>query len=238
MAHTSMMAALSKAGYAPHQMRAYSQALEFIKSGGTLEEWTSVYQQAAAKLGNVGHRARANDGQPPAARVPQPNDSAKGRQALASNGQHATAPALSPKASGGGRPGLAVNGQPLSADAARTQTDGGGRSRSANDGPDCPASPVRHIPLAKRGLAVISAVQEPARISLMDTLRVRDGRSIGDIWTDEYETIRTANAMEASIFRQLQRHGVPGQRMLTRDFINVETLQRMQQRAAEVADAN
>lgn len=74
--------------------------------------------------------------------------------------------------------------------------------------------------------------------TVLDSFKVRDGRPIGDLIFGELEGLRSANAMEASVILQIQRHYAnvePNQ--FVRDVIKAKDLERMIQRGAEVADA-
>lgn len=77
--------------------------------------------------------------------------------------------------------------------------------------------------------------------TVLDSFRVRDGRSIGDITVGEVERLRASNAREAAVLRQIQRHignlGQLDQSTQLRELLNHEVVERFVQRAAEWDDA-
>lgn len=81
-------------------------------------------------------------------------------------------------------------------------------------------------------------VQKMVAMTVLDSFKVRDGRAIGDITFGELEGLRSENAREASIIRQIQRHAANVTAdAKVRDIIKASDLERMIQRGAEVADA-
>jgi hypothetical protein len=97
------------------------------------------------------------------------------------------------------------------------------------------AAPAREPSADQRRAA--AAVRNVVAITVLDTFKIRDGRAIGDVRMGEVERLRAANAIEAAIFRQIQKHAVTGSDARIRDVIKPEEFQRMHQLAAEVADA-
>lgn len=96
------------------------------------------------------------------------------------------------------------------------------------------AQPVREPSAAQRAASAAVA----AKISILDTYKVWDGRGIGDVNYGEAERFRNRSAMDASIWRQIQRaHPNAPHDMKIRDIVKTDEFQRMLQRAAEVADA-
>lgn len=91
-------------------------------------------------------------------------------------------------------------------------------------------------PTASQVAAMVKVAKESA-ITVLDSFKVRDGRAIGDVRVGELERLRSANAMEASVVRQIQRLGVFNHDARVRDVVKPQELQRIIQRAAEVADA-
>lgn len=78
---------------------------------------------------------------------------------------------------------------------------------------------------------------EAAAVTIMDTTRVRDGRAIGDIAMGELGTLIGANRYEAALLdlvRQHYRNASPFARV--REIIKLKDLERMKQKAAEIAD--
>lgn len=94
-----------------------------------------------------------------------------------------------------------------------------------------PVSPA-FVAAAKSGAKAIA-------LTVLDSFKVRDGRPIGDITFGELERLRGESAQEASLLRQIQRHTAnasPDAKV--REIIKAADLERMIQRAAEVADAS
>jgi len=150
-------------------------------------------------------------------------------------------------------------GQRLNAAAQQSNEDAADPRRYADDGqksPVRPSSPNRgsggHSMNAKLGQAGLApTVREPTAgqrkaaaiaanvvsLTVLDTYRLLDGRLLKDVRIGELESIRTASSQQASIIRQIQRLGIADHSALVGDIIKPEQLQRMLQRAAEVADA-
>lgn len=118
-----------------------------------------------------------------------------------------------------------------------TNHAGSGHSNcAAKQGRSVSAVPVREPSKAQRKAA--KAVRGEVALTILDTHKIRDGRAIGDVLFGEIETLRIANAMEASIFRQIQRRyafAAPDTKL--RDIVKPEDLNAIKQKAAEVADA-
>lgn len=85
--------------------------------------------------------------------------------------------------------------------------------------------------------AYIKAVRSQSKIlanSLMQTLKVRDGRPIGNVPWRDLEKLRDANATEAAILDRIWRKGVPSDPdALVSDILREEDLQQI---VAEVSD--
>ena len=98
-------------------------------------------------------------------------------------------------------------------------------------------APVREPSPAQRASSARVATQ--LAMTILDSYKVRDGRAIGDVRYGEIEHLRNQDAMAASIWRQIQRaHPNAPHDMAIREIVKAEELQRMIQRAAEVADAS
>ncbi|WBU27511.1 hypothetical protein OOZ54_12485 [Rhodopseudomonas palustris] len=138
----------------------------------------------------------------------------------------------------GERGDIQVAGYGQERDASPPSSNRGGGGQTGDVGTDLRmhASPVRE-PSASQRLAVRN-LNKVVELSLLDTLKVRDGRAIGDVRFGEIETMRMANAMEASIFRQIQRkYAFAAHDTKLRELLSADELNQMKQRAAEVADA-
>lgn len=153
----------------------------------------------------------------------------------------------------GGQSSPASDGQVPHADASRTNEGEGQSSDADNAGLKFPdpspqrngAGQVAHADKATLPMprpvspSYITAAKSGAKsvaITVLDSFKVRDGRSLGDVRFGELESLRFENAREASIIRQIQKHCTADANAKVRDIINTDTLQRMIQRAAEVAD--
>jgi hypothetical protein len=132
--------------------------------------------------------------------------------------------------SNGGR-GQLVRDNPTSVAASAA---GGGVDHNDRDTRMNSVRPVREPSHAER---VAAATVANRIVTVLDSFRVRDGRSIGDVRIGELEGLRAANAMEASLLRQIQRHAVADHDARVRDVIKPDDLQIMIQKASEVADA-
>jgi hypothetical protein len=149
-------------------------------------------------------------------------------------------------------------GQRLNAAAQQSNEDAAGHMRGADSQPSSarPSSPDRGSggpeTVAKHGRrSVAPTVREPTAgqrkaaaiaanvvsLTVLDTYRLLDGRLLKDVRVGELEGIRTASTQQAALIRQIQRIGVADHSALVGDIIKPEQLQRMLQRAAEVADA-
>lgn len=88
-----------------------------------------------------------------------------------------------------------------------------------------------YITAAKDGAKVIA-------LTVLDSYKVRDGRSIGDVTFRELERLRMDNTREAAVIRLILRHApTSGGDTKVRDAVNTEVMERIIQRAAELADA-
>lgn len=92
-----------------------------------------------------------------------------------------------------------------------------------------PVSPVR--------IAAMTAARLHGARTVLDSFTVRDGRSIGDVTFNELESLRFENAREAAVIRLVMKHVANAPIYArVRDVINADTLERMIQKASEVAD--
>jgi hypothetical protein len=115
-----------------------------------------------------------------------------------------------------------------------TNRSGGGRPFIDAQTPH--AAPAREPSSADRKAAAVVALS--AARTVLDSFKIRDGRSIGDVTWKEVATLRATNAREASVLGQIQKrvaHADGDARI--RDLIGADELARIVQKAAEVADA-
>jgi len=110
-----------------------------------------------------------------------------------------------------------------------------GPQYAAKQGHDQAAPTVREPTEGQRKAAAIAA--NVVSLTVLDTYRLLDGRLLRDVRVGELEGIRTASSQQAALIRQIQRLGIADHNALVGDIIKPEQLQRMLQRAAEVADA-
>jgi hypothetical protein len=98
--------------------------------------------------------------------------------------------------------------------------------------------PDRVVPMARRGLAEMQAAKEAAGPSIFDTIRVRDGRNIGDVTYAGLDRLIAQDSREVALLKMIREVGIPPDpNTRVRDYVSIEQLQRMLQKAAEVSDA-
>lgn len=130
----------------------------------------------------------------------------------------------------------ATSGQSEGAGRAEPKSSGGGQISIAEKASVLVPPPAR--PQSTADIRAAAKVGQQIARTVFDSYKVRDGRSIGDIRICDLERLRSTNAAEASLIRQIQRHAVSANPNDTvRDVVSSETLERMIQRSAEVADA-
>lgn len=205
---TALGAAFHRAGFIARETRFGIALAEFLNNGGTIQRAHELVDMAAEKMGGGGQQRGAGKADPAVPAAPRTNDAAKGLAGVAEKAAR-TVPAASPERNGAGHASLADKAGPST---------------------PRPVSPA-YIAAAKAGAEKIAR-------TVLDSFKVRDGRSIGDVLVGELESLRAANAMEASVLRQIQRLGYADTRMPVRAIVDPDTLARMIQRAAEVADAS
>lgn len=204
------MAAMQKADVRPEDVHMNIAIAKYLNSGGTFERLRALVD-AAERMSGKGQVSSAASGH---IRGAQPRQPVEGEdvECILPQGRVASASSLSP------------------------HRDGRGHSSHADRGRPTEAAPVREPSYAQRRAS--REVGKVIALTILDTHRIRDGRAIGDVRYGEIETLRTANAMEASIFRQIQKRiGYAEQDAKLRDLITAEELNAMKQKAAEVADA-
>lgn len=111
----------------------------------------------------------------------------------------------------------------------------GGVGLWKNEHPAERARPVREPSPADRAAA--NTVAKVVALTVLDTFRVRDGRSIGDVRYGELGRLMTTNAREAAVIKLILDHGNAPHDARVRDIIKIKDFQVMIQRAAEVVDA-
>jgi len=111
-----------------------------------------------------------------------------------------------------------------------------GAGHFGQDTPAFAARPVREPSPQERAIAGTAAAR--LALTILDTFRVRDGRPIGDVRYGELDRLRGLNAMEAAVIRQIQDHAKAPHDARVRDVVKATDLNRMIQKAAEIADAS
>jgi hypothetical protein len=225
---TTMSTAFNRAGLSKHYMTAYAQAAQFIKSGGTRDEWIKAFDAAAEKIPREGHEVRARNGQQYNAdpRSPKPSE---GQLSVAGNGQREGADAGSPMPREGRRDD-ASNGQDHVADPRQSLTDRSGQPAIASHGRLPSAAPVREPSPIDR-----AASAKVMRLTIFDTFKIYDGqsiRSIGDFRRGELAAVRMMNLQHASVIDQILGHARADSDMKVRAIVKEQDLQRFIQEAS------
>jgi hypothetical protein len=109
--------------------------------------------------------------------------------------------------------------------------NGGGQAFVASQRSSAPAEPS---PAQRRAAASVAKV---VAITVLDTFKVRDGRSIGDVRHGELGRMASTNLREAKVFTQIMEFASAPSDAKVRDIISAKELQRMIQKAAEYTDA-
>lgn len=188
---------------------AHSAARRFLKNGGTVERLQTIFEQVVHEMPREDQQCVAHEGLVKNVRSRHPNEDGEARLVV-------------------------PHGRLTCAEPSSPHRDGAGQSELAGEGPMANARTVREPTARQRRIAL--EIHHRAALTIIDTYIIRDGRAIGDVRIGEVERLRAANAMEAYIFRQIQKHAVADSNALIRDVIKPEEFQRMQQRAAEYAD--
>jgi hypothetical protein len=129
----------------------------------------------------------------------------------------------------------APEGQIIRARPSSPDRGSGGQRRGADKASNTVSPTVREPTAGQRKATAIAA--NVVSLTVLDTYRLLDGRLLKDVRVGELEGIRAASSYQAAVIRQIQRLGVANHDALVGDIIKSEQLQRMLQRAAEVADA-
>jgi len=131
----------------------------------------------------------------------------------------------------------AAPAEPLSEAPGQVVTDTRENCAGASDAGEEAPPPAREPSLADRVAARKAA--ERAAVTIMDTIRVRDGRALGDVAFGELRRMASTNRREAALFDLIRAHGTPASEFVrVREIVGIGELQRMMQKAAEVADGH
>lgn len=124
---------------------------------------------------------------------------------------------------------------------ARPPFDGaGGPLRSAQQGQPAPSSPPsipKRVPKEPTPVQKAATAAVVRRLSLFDTFKISDGRTLHHVWSDEWEQLRSRGLREGWLFDQLMKHCKPAVPTRTSECVTEEVLQRMIQKSAEMSDA-
>lgn len=93
-------------------------------------------------------------------------------------------------------------------------------------------------PVAASYVSAMKANASTIARTVFDSFKVRDGRPIGDVTFGELGALLSENTREAAVVRQIMKHvSYADPSTKVRDVVKQADLERMIQRAAEVADA-
>lgn len=126
-----------------------------------------------------------------------------------------------------------TNGQAATAGASPTNRGGADLQSSAPH--VMSVRPVREPSIHDRAAA--GRIARTITLTIFDSFKVRDGRGIGDVRWGQLKSLRSTDLMSASVIDQLMKHTQAPHDTRVRDAVKASDLQRMIQRAAEVADA-
>lgn len=214
---TALAAAMNRAGLNTAKARLYQLAIDALrKHRAAPDRGFSVFEQSAEDDPDLVREALAE--------FYQRRDAEMSGAGLTSSDNH-TSRASARHDGGQG----ALENQTINA------ADANGVSPSRNDSHIKLAHPVREPSAAERSIA--ARIANTIAVSIMDTFKVRDGRSIGDVRYGELRRMMGANAREAAVIRQILDHADAPHDVRVRDVIKTEHLQRFVQRAAEIVDA-
>jgi hypothetical protein len=205
---TALKSALERAGINKHEMVFYSACVAVLRAVGYERALAVLNRANAQELSRKGHPKGA-DGLASVAHPRQPLEGETGQSPDVSDGRCAIARSPSPDRGREGHSGRAMAIASL--------------------------PPVREPSAAQRKVG--ASVAKVLAVSVLDTFKVRDGRSIGDVRYGELDRLRSSNVHEAAVIKLIQKHAQADSNMRVRDVVKPDDLQRMIQKAAEVADA-
>jgi hypothetical protein len=209
--HTALGSALSSAGFQPRDFKLGAAVQEFIKSGGTVEKAHEIVDAAAKRMPGTSQIV------------------------LADNGHHVSAQTRQPVEDERGQNHDSENGQPSLASSSSSNRGGAGHAYAAQSSQSLGAAPVREPTTQQR--VTSAAIAKAAAVTVMDTLKI-DGRSVGDWTVTEARRAGRLKSREGYILIEAARvvANAPGNATL-RSVVKEAEMQKIIQRAAEVADA-
>lgn len=214
-------------GVEPRDVRLNIAIAEFMNNGGSELRAIGLVKDAYERA-RQGHPRVADKATPVLPNPRAQNDSDKGRIDDAGKDVELLPASLSPNDDAKGHVSVSDKASGLMPSASSTNGSEG-QIRGAEKA-------IAPMPPASGRAAVMRAATNIAR-SVLDSFKLRDGRSIGSIAFCELESLRFENAREAAVIRQIQKHyaNAPGD-ALVRDLIREDDMNRFIQKAAEVAE--
>jgi hypothetical protein len=221
MTRTAIAEAFEAAGVDEKENDLLIAMARFLNRGGTRDKLMEiakyaclltaqgVLSKASLELSGEGQSFSATqNGQRAIAPSDKPIDGGEGQARNARMGQRFSAPSLStPKARGEDQSGYASHGHHAA---------------------------VPREPSPEHKAAMSKVVRH---LSIFDTFKISDGRTLQHVWSDEWEKLRGNGFREGWLFDQLIKHCTPTVPMRTSECITEDVLKRMIQKAAEMADA-
>lgn len=155
------MSTMQAVNFTKIRAEANALALKFIKLGGTLDEWITIFVDAANGMPGEGQQAHASDGR---------TEFANARQPIPNEGHH----------------GSANNGPKGFANARNPITSGSGHGETANRGHGSVAAPVREPTTSQ--LKAAGAARLASSRTVLDMRKTIDGVAWGDVLEHELPT--------------------------------------------------
>lgn len=229
---TAIGAQLAKAGIHARDVELNLAIAKFHNNGGDYDTALAMLDAAYGK-GSEGQVTRAGNGQPVTAPASLTNDDGKGRPTRADEACHQLPAPSSTERAAQGHIEVAGKVTPTMLTSGATERNGAGQSAIAD----------KAIPLAPRPVspAYVEAAKKGAKImaiTVLDSFKVRDGRPIGDVPFSSIDRLIAEGGHEMMVLKLIRARGVPPDRNTPiRLLIGVQEMERIIQKAAEVADA-
>lgn len=237
--------ALKEAGFDQFRHQAQAAAANFIKAGGTREQWIAAYD-AATRMSGMGQAAGADDGPSTIAQTRQLMPSFEyqreglkvedgGARVTVPTGHVHVVPSSSPNHDERSHELVAGIGHTTDAPSRREPDRGGDGHRKRAPGQSTVAIPVREPTQQQRTAS--HAAAKVAAITIMDTLKI-DGIAIGN-WTVARARVEgKRKTREGYILSEAVKlvANAPSTALL-RNVVKMSEMQRIRQKAEEIADA-
>lgn len=143
-------------------------------------------------------------------------------------------PAQQPVEGGDSQRGSVGNDHIAVASPSSPKADRSSRVTDARSGQVAVVRPVGPTP-AQRAAALVSRAE--TALTVLDTYKLANGMVIGQLRFGQLEGLRTHSLRDAMLIRQIQKHCVADPETKVKDALKADDLQRMIQKAAELADA-